>query len=79
MGFLQSQRLAMSVPDSINHQRQMLRDLMADYYRQVSQILQVGELLRGSVYEMHTRCGNPPCHCAKPRGRRHAATVIVLE
>jgi hypothetical protein len=24
---------------------------------------------------MQTRCGNPSCHCAQPRGQRHAATV----
>jgi len=66
----------MSAPDSVNHQRQILRDLMADYDRQVSHILQVGELLKGSVYEMRTRCGNPSCRCAKSRGQRHAATVL---
>lgn len=59
-----------------NHHRQILRDLAADYDRQVSHILQVGELIKGSVYEMQTRCGNPSCHCAKPRGQRHAATVL---
>ena len=66
----------MPAPDPANHHRQILRDLTADYDRQLSHILQVGELLKGSVYEMQTRCGNPSCHCAKPRGQRHAATVL---
>jgi hypothetical protein len=66
----------MPAPDPANHHRQILRDLTADYDRQLSHILQVGELLKGSVYEMQTRCGNPSCHCAKPRGERHAATVL---
>jgi hypothetical protein len=65
----------MPAPVPANHYRQILRDLTADYGRQVNYILQAGELLKGSVYEIQTRCGNPSCHCAKPRGLRHAATV----
>jgi hypothetical protein len=30
----------------------------------------------GSVYKIETRCGNPGCHCAQPRGRLHPATVL---
>ena len=66
----------MPAPDPVNHHRKILRDLMADYDRQLGHILQAGELLKGSLYEMQTRCGNPSCHCAKPRGQRHAATVL---
>lgn len=66
----------MPAPVPANHHREILRDLTADYDRQVHHILQVGELLKGSVYEIQTRCGNPSCHCAKPRGQRHAATVL---
>src|SRR5450432_1269060 len=43
-------------PPPVNHQRQILRDLTADYDRQVSHILQVGELLKGSDAE----AGEPP-------------------
>lgn len=66
----------MPAPDPAYDHRQILRDLAADYDRQVNHILQTGELLKGSVYQMQTRCGNPSCHCANPRGRRHAATVL---
>jgi hypothetical protein len=63
-------------PDAAARQRQILRDLAAEYGRQVRQVLRVGELVKGSVYQMQTRCGNPGCHCAKPRGQRHPATVL---
>lgn len=65
-----------SVADAANHHRQILRDLAAEHGRQLGRILLVRELLKGSVYEVRTRCGNPGCHCAKPRGRRHPATVL---
>ena len=64
------------VPDAAARQRQVLRDLAAEYGRQLRHILQVGELVKGSVYQIETRCGNPGCHCAKPRGRLHPATVL---
>src|SRR5437660_11508185 len=64
------------VADVAADQRQILGDLAAEYGRQLRQILQVGELIKGSVYQIQTRCGNPSCHCAKPRGVRHAATVL---
>lgn len=65
----------MPVPDAAAH-RLMLRDLAAEYGRQLRQILQTGELMKGSVYQIQTRCGNPGCHCAQPRGQRHSATVL---
>jgi len=64
------------VPDAAAGQRQILRDLAAEYGRQLRQILQVGELVKGSVYQIETRCGNPGCHCATPRGQLHPATVL---
>ena len=66
----------MSVADAATRQRQVLRDLAAEHGRQLRQILQAGELVKGSVYQIQTRCGNPGCHCAKPRGRLHPATVL---
>src|SRR5438445_8802526 len=64
------------VADVAAGQRQILRDLAAEYGRQLRQILQVGELIKGSVYQIETRCDNPGCHCAMPRGRLHPATVL---
>jgi len=63
-------------PDAATRQRLVLRDLAAEHGRQLRQILQAGELVKGSVYQIRTRCGNPGCHCAKPRGRLHPATVL---
>lgn len=62
--------------DAASRQRQILRELAADYGRQLRQVLQVRQLLKGSVYQLQTRCGNPSCHCAKPHGQRHSATVL---
>ncbi len=64
------------VADAAAGQRQILRDLAAEYDRQLRQILQVGELIKGSVYQIETRCGNPGCHCATPHGQLHPATVL---
>lgn len=65
----------MPVPDAAG-QRLILRDLAAEYGRQLRQILQVRELVKGSVYQIETRCGNPGCHCAQSHGRLHPATVL---
>lgn len=66
----------MRSPDDASRQRQILRELVADYGRQLRQILQVRHLLKGSVYQLRTRCGHPSCHCARDRDRRHSATVL---
>ena len=62
--------------EAASRQRQMLRELAADYGRQLRQVLPVRQLLKGSVYQLRTRCGHPSCHCAKPDGQRHSATVL---
>src|SRR5258708_6244252 len=59
-----------------SRQRQILGHLAAEYSRHVQDVLQHRELIKGSVYEMRTRCGNLSCHCAQPQGARHAATVL---
>ena len=64
------------VPDAAAGQRQILRDLAAEYGRQLRLILRAGALVKGSVYQIETRCGNPGCHCATPRGQLHPATVL---
>jgi hypothetical protein len=62
--------------DNASRQRQILDRLSAEYLQRVHELLRYRELVKGSVYQMQTRCGNPSCHCAKPRGARHAATVL---
>ena len=62
--------------DGASRQRQILDRLSAEYSQRVHELLRYRELIKGSVYQIQTRCGNPSCHCAKPRGARHAATVL---
>jgi Family of unknown function (DUF6788) len=62
--------------DGASRQRQTLDRLSAEYAQGVHELLRYRELVKGSVYQIQTRCGNPSCHCAKPRGVRHAATVL---
>jgi len=59
-----------------SRQRQILDRLAAEYARHLHDLLQHRELMKGSVYQIRTRCGNPSCHCAKPQGARHSATVL---
>lgn len=59
-----------------SRERQLLERLSADYARHVRELLRHRESIKGSVYEMLTCCGNPSCHCAKPDGARHPATVL---
>ena len=65
----------MPAPDPVNH-RQNLRDLMADYDHQLSHILQVGETAQRLRLRNADPLRNPSCHCAKPSGQRHVATVL---
>ena len=56
--------------------RQTMRALLADYQQRLEDLLPLRQLLKGSVYELKTRCGKPSCHCASPEGPLHAATVL---
>ena len=59
-----------------SRQRQLLDQLSQEYQRRLGDVLRHRELIKGSVYGLKTRCGNPTCHCAKPQGGLHAATVL---
>jgi hypothetical protein len=59
-----------------SHLRQTLRTLLADYQQRLEDLLPLRQLLKGSVYELKTRCGKPSCHCAAPEGPLHSSTVI---
>jgi hypothetical protein len=43
----------------ISRQRQILQQLSTDYAGQVEQLLGYRALMRGSLYRLHRRCGNP--------------------
>jgi len=73
---MQSQDRATASAGLASRQRQILDDLGKEYQRQLSDVLRHRELVKGSVYGLKTRCGNPTCHCAKPDGGLHAAIVL---
>jgi transcription initiation factor TFIID subunit TAF12 len=59
-----------------SRQRQLLGELLEQQQRLVEELLPVRELLKGSVYDLKTRCGKPSCHCAAPDGARHITPVL---
>ena len=62
--------------EQASRQRRVLLGLLADYRRLIQQILALRQLLKGSVYELKSRCGKPSCHCALPQGLPHSTTVL---
>ncbi len=56
--------------------RQLLGELEDQHRQLVETLLEIRELLKGSVYELKTRCGKPSCHCAAPDGARHTTPVL---
>ena len=62
--------------DQASRQRRVLLGLLQDYGRLLRQLLALRELLKGSLYELKTRCGKPSCHCASPQGPPHSTTVL---
>jgi hypothetical protein len=62
--------------DQASRQRRVLLGLLEDYGRLIRQVLALRDLLKGSVYELKTRCGKPSCHCASRQGPLHSATVL---
>ncbi len=62
--------------DRASRLRQTLTTLLADYQRQLDTLLPLRQLVKGSVYDLQTRCGKPSCHCASNQGPLHSSTVI---
>jgi hypothetical protein len=62
--------------DRASRLRLALRTLLADSQRQLDALLPLRRLVKGSVYELQTRCGKPSCHCASDQGPLHASTVL---
>jgi hypothetical protein len=56
--------------------RLILRARLADYQQLLEDLLPLRQLLKGSVYELRTRCGKPSCHCAAPDGPLHSSPVL---
>lgn len=56
--------------------RLALNSLCDDYKRQIDILLPLRQLVKGSVYDLQTRCGKPSCHCASDQGPLHTSPVI---
>ena len=63
-------------PDRASRLRQALKTLLDDCQRQVDTLLSLRQLVKGSVYDLRTRCGKPSCHCASDEGPLHTSSVI---
>jgi hypothetical protein len=63
-------------PDRASRLRQALKTLLDDCQRQLDTLLSLRQLVKGSVYDLRTRCGKLSCHCASDQGPLHTATVI---
>lgn len=63
-------------PDRASRLRQALKTLCHDYQRLVDTLLPLRQLVKGSVYDLQTRCGKPSCHCASDQGPLHTSPVI---
>lgn len=62
--------------DRASRLRLALKSLLADSQRQLDELLPLRQFVKGSVYELQTRCGKPTCHCASDDGPRHASIVL---
>lgn len=62
--------------DRASRLRLALHSLLTDYQRQLEELLPLRQLVKGSVYQLHTRCGKPSCHCASDQGPLHTSTVL---
>ena len=62
--------------DRASRLRLALKSRLAEHQRQLRPLLPLRQLVKGSVYELKTRCGKPSCHCASEDGPLHSSTVL---
>lgn len=60
--------------ETASRSRKRLRDLQEQERQLLDAIVSCRSLIKGSVYDLKTRCGKPSCVCAE--GRRHSAMVV---
>jgi hypothetical protein len=65
-----------SAAERASRLRQKLQSLLDDYRQQLDTLLPLRQLVKGSVYDLRTRCGKPSCHCASDEGPLHTSPVI---
>jgi len=62
--------------DRASRLRLALKSLLGELQRQLDAMLPLRQLVKGSVYELKTRCGKPSCHCASDEEPLHTSTVL---
>ena len=62
--------------DRASRLRLARKSLLAEHQRQLAEMLPLRQLVKGSVYQLQTRCGKPACHCASQQGPLHSSTVL---
>lgn len=62
--------------DRASRLRLALTSLLTDCQRQLEALLPLRQLVKGTVYQLQTRCGKPSCHCASHQGPLHSSTVL---
>ena len=65
-----------AIAERANRLRLALKSLLAEHQRRLDELLPLRELVKGSVYQLQTRCGKPSCHCASEEGPLHSSTVL---
>ena len=65
-----------AITDRASRLRQTLNTLLAAHQRTLEDLLPLRQLVKGSVYDLQTRCGKPSCHCASEQGPLHRSTVL---
>ena len=58
----------------LSRRRQRLRRLYEELEAPVDELLRRKPFLKGTLYELKTRCGKPNCHCYK--GEPHRVMVL---
>ena len=62
--------------DRASRLRLALKSLLAEHQRRLDEMLPLRQLVKGSVYQLQTRCGKPCCHCASEEEPLHSSTVL---
>ncbi len=59
-----------------SRQRQVLRAIIEEHQRLALTLLHPRELIKGTLYQLRTRCGKETCRCARTKKDRHVSTVL---
>lgn len=66
----------MRTPTTVSASRQRAARIAKELPRLLEPLLRAEHLLRGTVYELRTRCGKAACACASNEKKRHRRWVL---